>query len=78
MQIPKLQCKNTVNNVQGNMSPPKPSQPITARLEYFNTPETQESNAKTNFITIIDVLKDEINKSCKEVEGKKLKNKENQ
>jgi hypothetical protein len=41
-QMVKGQCKNTVNNSQGNMAPPDPSYPTKASPEYPNTSEFQE------------------------------------
>ena len=59
--MPRCQHKNTVNNRQGNMSPPKPSYPTTGTPEYSNATETQEKDLKINFMKMIDVLTEKVN-----------------
>jgi hypothetical protein len=46
-QIAKGQCKNIINKSQGNMIPPEPSSPTTARSRYPNTTETQKDDLKS-------------------------------
>lgn len=55
--MPKQQCKNTVNNSRGNMKPPEPLCPTTARLEQSNAGKEQENYLKTNFFEDRDPLK---------------------
>lgn len=54
-QIPKCQHKNTINNSQNNMSLLEHSCAITAGYEY--------SNIANTYVKMIEVLKDEMNKS---------------
>ena len=56
------------------MSPPKPRNPTIASPDYFNTAEAQENDLKTNFMKMINVLKEKMNKSFKEIKEKKIKN----
>lgn len=46
--MPRYQCKNTINNIRGNIEPPEPSYPTTARTEHSSTAEAQENDLKTN------------------------------
>lgn len=46
--MPKHKCKNSNNNIQGNISPPEPNNPIKASPEYFNAMGAQENNLKPN------------------------------
>ena len=48
------------------MSPLKPGYPTTAGPEYSNTAATQENDLNTNFMKMIEVLKEEMNKPLKE------------
>lgn len=54
------------------MLPTEISHLTTASPEYSNTVESQGNNLKTNFMAIIDVLKEEINESLKEIKEQKL------
>jgi hypothetical protein len=45
------------------MSPPEPSYPRKLRLEYFNTVEAPVNDPKTNFMKMIEALKEAMNKS---------------
>ena len=47
------------------MSPLEATYPTTVNPEYSSTAEAQENDLKTNFMKIIEVLKQEINKSLK-------------
>ena len=58
----KGQCKNTVNNSQGNMAPSETIYPITASPEYSNTAETEENDLKINHMKMIEGLKEKMNK----------------
>lgn len=50
------------------MSLPEPSCPTTASPEYPNTAEAQENDLKTNSMMMLDVLKEEMKNSRKEIE----------
>lgn len=54
-------------NNQGNILPQEPSYPTTGRPEYCNTTEAQEKDLKRNFMKMIDILKEGVNKSLKEI-----------
>lgn len=56
--MPKRKCKNTKNNSQGKMSPPELSHPTIASPECSNTIGSLESDLKSNFIMMIEVLKE--------------------
>ena len=53
------------------MTPPKHSYP--GRLGYPNTTKTQENVLKYNLIKWIEVLKEEMNKSLKEIQENMIK-----
>lgn len=55
-----------INNSQGNTPQPEPSCSTTARFKYFNTAEAQGKDPKTDLMKVIEVLKEEINKSLTE------------
>ena len=50
------------------MSPSEHSYPTTATSKYSNTAEAQEEDLKTNFMKMIGILKEEMNKSLKEIQ----------
>lgn len=54
-------------NNQGNMLAQEPSYPTAERPEYCNTTEAQEKDLKRNFMKMIDILKEGVNKSLKEI-----------
>lgn len=64
------QHKNTINT-QGNMAPPEPRYHTTVAPGYSNTGEAQENNLKSNLMKTIEALKEEINKSFKEIQENK-------
>lgn len=66
--------ENTNNNIQGNMSPLEPSHPNTASLKYSNTAKAQEDDLKSNFMVMIEIIKEETKNFLKEMEGKTTKN----
>ena len=70
--MPNLQCQNAINNGQGNMVPTEPSYPRTATPEYSGATGSQENDLKNNFMKMIDVLKEKIKHSLKEIEGRHL------
>lgn len=49
------------------MSPPDLSYLTTASPEYSNTAEAQTKDVKSNYMKIIEFLKEEVNKSLKEI-----------
>ena len=60
--MPKGQHKNSIRKTQNNMSPPEPSHLTTALSEHSNIPEAQGKDLKTNFMKMIEVLKEKTNK----------------
>ena len=66
--MPRHQHKNTVNKSQGNMAPPEPSYPTTARPKYSNIAEAQENNLKINFMRMTKVLKEEMSRFLREIQ----------
>jgi hypothetical protein len=72
--MPRCHLKNAISNSQGNMSLLELSQATTASPDLSNTVEAHKNNLKTNLIQMIGVLKEEINKSFKEIEEKTKKN----
>jgi hypothetical protein len=55
------------------MPPPEPSYPTTASPGYSSTAEAQENDLKLNFLKAREALKEEMNKSFKEIKEKKQK-----
>jgi hypothetical protein len=49
------------------MSPVEPSYTVTAGSEYSNTAEAQEKDMEIACMKMIEFLKSEINKTCKEM-----------
>ena len=66
------QLKN-INNIQGNIAQPESSCRTTASPGYSNTAEAQENDLKLNFLKAREALKEEMNKSFKEIKEKKQK-----
>jgi hypothetical protein len=71
--MPRHQYKNELSNSQDNMSLPEPNYLTAAISEHSNTAEVHRNNFKTDFIKIILVFKEKINKSPKETEEKTKK-----
>ena len=67
------QHKNTTNKSQDNMAPPEHNCPTAASPGYPNTTITEEDDLKSNFITMIEAFKEEINKSLKEIQENTIK-----
>lgn len=61
----KGNCKNTINNSPGKIVVTELRNPITANPEYPTIPESQENDLKSNLMTIIEVLKEEMNNPLK-------------
>lgn len=49
------------------MKPPQARDPTTIRHEHSNTAEAQENNLKYNIMKIIEVLKEEMKNSSREI-----------
>jgi hypothetical protein len=54
----------------------KPRDPTTTGPEYFNIAETQEKDLKTKDKNIIELLKEKINKSLKEIQENTIRGNE--
>lgn len=59
--MPRRQHKTTMNNSKYTMSPPQPSNAITAGYQYCDIGKEQDRNLKIVFMTMKEVLKEEIN-----------------
>lgn len=64
-------CKNTINNSQGNETPPEPIHLTRARHEHFNVSEPQENDLKTKFMKMREVLTEKMKNSLQEIKEKK-------
>lgn len=62
----KCQFKNTINSSQNDVST-RAQQPTRASPEYYKTAQSQEKDPKMAFVNIIEVFKEEMNKSFKEI-----------
>lgn len=67
----KYQCNNLMNNNQVNISPPEDSHLTTASPEHLT--KSQDHNIKANFVRMLEVHKEKMNKSIKDTEGKTIK-----
>lgn len=56
------------------MSPSESIHSTTARPEYSNISEAHENDLKSNFMVMIDLLNEKMNKSLKEIEEMIMKN----
>jgi hypothetical protein len=65
--MPRSQCENTITNRQEKMAPGEPSNPATAGLEHRDRTEAQGRDLRIVFTKMIEVRKEEINKSLKEI-----------
>lgn len=65
-QMLKCQFKNTINSSQNDVST-RAQQPTRASPEYYKTAQSQEKDPKMAFVNIIEVFKEEMNKSFKEI-----------
>ena len=63
--MPEGWLKKTVNKIQVNMIPPKPSYLATTNPGYPNETEAQEDNLKSNLIKMLEAFKEDMNKSLK-------------
>jgi len=71
--VTRGQHRNIINQSQGTVAPPEPSDPATASPGCFNTAEAQENDLKYNFMTMVESFKEEINKSLKEAQENTIK-----
>lgn len=62
-QIPRHQYKKKTNSSQGNMLPSESTYPNAASPDDSNTDKAQEKELKTNYVKMIVVLKEDVNKS---------------
>ena len=62
-----------MNNSQDNILSPEHRYPTILSPEYFNTSESQESNIKNKLMKVIKVIEEEISKSLKGFEERKIK-----
>lgn len=67
------QYKNKSNNSQGNISTVASSYPMIVGHKYCNIAEAHVKDLKTNYIKMIEVLKEEKNKSLNEIQEKMRK-----
>ena len=65
----RRQCKNSSNNLKGNMTSPE-SREHETRSEHPTPEEIEEIDSKQIFMKIIEELKQEVKSSCKEMEDK--------
>ena len=65
--MPEGWLKKTVNKIQVNMIPPKPSYLSTTNPGYPNETEAQEEDFKFNLMKLIKAFKEEMNKFLKEI-----------
>jgi hypothetical protein len=72
-QMTKGQSNNTTNKIQGHMSPSDHSYPTTVCPGYPNITEPEENDSKSNLIKLIEVLKEEMNTSLKEIQKNTIK-----
>jgi hypothetical protein len=70
----QTQHKNTRDNNQHLLLPPKPTFHNTTIHEYFSITETQENDLKTDIIKIIEVLREKRNTPLKEIQETQTEN----
>lgn len=64
--MPKYQYTNTINKSQGSMSPLDSIYLITGGSEYPRPAEAQQKYLNINYMKMIQVLKEKMNKSLNE------------
>ncbi|XP_059108386.1 uncharacterized protein LOC131901160 isoform X1 [Peromyscus eremicus] len=69
-EMDRGQCKSTVNNKKHTMVP---SEPTPARPEHPNTEETEEIDLKNDLKKMLEIFKEEMKNSLKELEEKSNK-----
>ena len=70
----RRQCKNSSNNLKGNMTSPESRELKTRRIEQPTPEEIEEINSKRIFMKIIEELKQEVKICRKKMEEKYNKN----
>lgn len=68
----KIQCKNIVNNSQGNILSPEQRHATILSPEYFNISESQECFIKNKLMKVITVIEEKISESLKGFEERKI------
>ena len=56
----RCQCKNTSNNLKGNMTSSESRDHATRRIEHHTPEEIEEIDSKWNFMKIIEELKQKV------------------
>ena len=69
-EMGRRQCKNSSNNLKGNMTPPESRELETRRIEHPTPEEIEEIDSKRFFMKIIEELKQEVKICRKEMEDK--------
>ncbi|KAK7798096.1 hypothetical protein U0070_006500 [Myodes glareolus] len=67
-EMGRIQCKNSSNNLKGNMTSPESREHKTRRIEHPTPEEIEEIDSKRIFMKIIEELKQEVKISHKEME----------
>ena len=69
-EMGRRQCKNSSNNLKGNMTSPESRELETRRIEHPTPEEIEEIDSKRFFMKIIEELKQEVKICRKEMEDK--------
>ena len=69
-EMGRRQCKNSSNNLKGNMTSPESRELETRRIEHPTPEEIEEIDSKRFFMKIIEELKQEVKICHKEMEDK--------
>lgn len=77
-QMSKGQFKNIINKSQRSMAAPESSQLTTASSGYSNAAEIQVNDLKTNFMKMIEALKEQMNKSLNKIQENQQKIRRNE
>ena len=72
-EMGRRQCKNSSNNLKGNMTPPESRELETRRIEHPTPEEIEEIDSKRFFMKIIEEIKQEVKICRKEMEEKYTK-----
>ncbi|KAK7802269.1 hypothetical protein U0070_000831 [Myodes glareolus] len=72
-EMGRRQCKNSSNNLKGNMTSPESREHETRRIEHPTPEEIEEIDSKRIFMKIIEELKQEVKICRKEMEDKYTK-----
>ena len=66
--MPRCEHKNTANNNKDSTSSTRAQQPYHTGPENCNIVKAQDTDLKITFINMIEVLKEDMNKSLKEIQ----------